>query len=251
MGKVKASAVLLLLLLSSFACAHLEVGVEYLKAVRQRQDVAAIKQKLAQISWKELSQELNDDPKRLAFWLNCYNAIVQDELTLSPKKYLDRGAFFSTKFLHFKDLSLSLDEIEHGILRRSQSKYGFGYVGRFFVADWEKALRLKQQDFRIHFALNCGAQSCPAVYFYRPEKIDAQLASATLSFLQQDAKFNSATNEVTVSRIFLWFSGDFGGASGVKELISRHLKLPVNKRTALIYREYDWALQVSKYASGE
>lgn len=248
MVSIKGLVIVILLLQAFSAAAFSEVGADFLKAVRRGEDVTLAKQRLAEIPWRELAAKLDEDSKRLAFWLNCYNAIVQDELTHHPKKYAEKGAFFSAKLLHLRDLSLSLDDIEHGILRRSLSKYGLGYVGRFFVSDWERGLRLEKREPRIHFALNCGAQSCPAVYFYRPEKIDAQLESATKSFLQQDAKFSSATNEVTVSRIFLWFNGDFGGGVGIKDLINRHLEMGLNKRTNLVYRQYDWSLQVSKYA---
>lgn len=251
MGRVKGFLILVMILRAFSAAAYGELGADFLKAVRRGDDVSQVKQRLAEIPWSSLADTLDTDSKRLAFWLNCYNAIVQDELTHHPKKYLEKNAFFSAKLLQLRDLSLSLDDIEHGILRRSLSKYGLGYVGRFFVSDWEKRLRLERREPRIHFALNCGAQSCPAVFFYRPEMIDAQLESATKSFLQQDVKYNTATNEVTVSRIFLWFNGDFGGAAGIKGLINRHLEMGLNKRTNLVYREYDWSLQVAKYAEIE
>lgn len=251
MERIKGLLILVVLLQAFSAAAYSEVGADFLKAVRLGEDVTLAKQRLAEIPWEALAVKLDTDSKRLAFWLNCYNAIVQDELTHHPKMYAEKNAFFSAKLLHLRDLSLSLDEIEHGILRRSLNKFGLGYVGRFFVSDWEKRLRLEKREPRIHFALNCGAQSCPAVYFYRPEKIDAQLESATKSFLQQDAKFTSATNEVTVSRIFLWFHGDFGGGAGIRALLNQHLGWELDKRTALKFRAYNWDLQVSKYATGE
>ena len=34
-------------------------------------------------------------------------------------------------------------------------------------------------DFRIHFALNCGAKSCPPIAFYSYDKINDQLDLAT------------------------------------------------------------------------
>lgn len=251
MVRIKGFLILIVLLQAFSAAAYSEVGADFLKAVRRGEDVSLVKGRLAEIPWKDLAVKLDEDSKRLAFWLNCYNAIVQDELTRHPTRYAEREAFFSAKLLHLRDLSLSLDDIEHGILRRSLSKYGLGYVGRFFVSDWERKLRLEKREPRIHFALNCGAQSCPAVYFYRPEKIDAHLESATRSFLDQDVNFESSTNGATVSRIFLWFHGDFGGGEGIKDLMNRHLGYKMDKRTTLKFRAYNWDLQVSKYATGE
>ena len=132
--------------------------------------------------------------------------------------------------------------IEHGILRRSQWKFGLGYLGKWFVSNLEKRLRVAKLDFRIHFARNCGAESCPAIHYYQSPKIDAQLEKATKSFLANDIAFDDKLNKLTVSRIFLWFSGDFGGPAGIKKIVSEKLGLATNKRTEIIYKEYDWTL---------
>ncbi|GMI39841.1 hypothetical protein TeGR_g12793 [Tetraparma gracilis] len=50
--------------------------------------------------------------------------------------------------------ALSLDDVEHGLLRSEP--------GRFPPGDAREGLRV-QLDKRVHFALNCGASSCPPV----------------------------------------------------------------------------------------
>ena len=40
-------------------------------------------------------------------------------------------------------------------------------------------------DYRIHFALNCGAKSCPAISFYSAKTLDQQLTTAENNFIEQ------------------------------------------------------------------
>ena len=77
--------------------------------------------------------------------------------------------------LIYKGLILSLDDIEHGILRRYRQKYSLGYLPQFWVNNTIKKLAVHEMDNRIHCALSCGAVSCPAIAFYDAENIDAQL----------------------------------------------------------------------------
>ena len=79
---------------------------------------------------------------------------------------------------------MSLDDIEHGILRRSKIKWSEGYFNKLFPSKFEKENRVNKVDYRIHFALNCGARSCPPIAFYDPEKLDKQLDVATMIYLK-------------------------------------------------------------------
>lgn len=94
-----------------------------------------------------------------------------------------RPVIFKDKSIHFADAHFSLDEVEHGILRKYRWKYSFGYLPQFLPAMRIKQLAVEAIDFRIHFALNCGAKSCPPIAFYRYDKINDQLDLATQSFL--------------------------------------------------------------------
>jgi hypothetical protein len=58
-----------------------------------------------------------------AFWVNLYNAFVQDDLRRHPERYHDRRAYFSERRHTVAGTDLSLDSIEHGILRHSKWKY--------------------------------------------------------------------------------------------------------------------------------
>ena len=45
----------------------------------------------------------------------------------------------------------------------------------FLEKDLRTQLILKNFDARIHFALNCGANSCPPIRIYEHEKLDQQV----------------------------------------------------------------------------
>ena len=63
--------------------------------------------------------------------------------------------------------------------------------------------------FRIHFALNCGARSCPPIRVYDAAKLDRQLDTAAKSFVSQEAEVAEG-GVAKVSKIFMWYKGDFG-----------------------------------------
>lgn len=160
---------------------------------------------------KLLSQQLKDDNQKKAFWINIYNAYTQIILSENPDKYKNRSSFFSDKQINIAGKKLSLDDIEHGILRHSKIKWSFGYLNKWFPSAFEKEQRVDAVDYRIHFSLNCGAKSCPPIAFYKPEQIDRQLNIATKACLDGEAEYNEAENTVALPAIMGWFRGDFGG----------------------------------------
>ena len=104
-----------------------------------------------------------------------------------------------------------MDDIEHGILRRSKVKWSFGYFNKLFPSAFEKKHRVDTLDYRIHFSLNCGATSCPPIAFYKPEQLDKQLEVATKVYLSGEAAYNEADNTVALPALMGWFRGVFGG----------------------------------------
>ncbi len=76
----------------------------------------------------------------------------------------DRGAFFSKKQIPIAGYTVSMEDIEHGVLRRGATIWSKGYIRiRVFRKDFIQKFVVNTVDFRIHFALNCGAKSCPPV----------------------------------------------------------------------------------------
>ncbi|MBD0279664.1 MAG: DUF547 domain-containing protein [Flavisolibacter sp.] len=194
-----------------------------------------------------LQQQLSTDAQRKAFWLNIYNAYVQKLLQEAPERYKKRNAFFTDKQIVIAGKRLSLDDIEHGILRRSKIKWSLGYFNKLFPDTYEKKFRVDSVDYRIHFALNCGAKSCPPIAYYAPEKIEQQLELATKNYLKNEVTYNREENIVYVPAIMGWFRADFGGKKGIKKLLEKHALLPAGVNPVIKFKPYDWTLFLNNY----
>ncbi len=150
---------------------------------------------------------------------------------------------------------LTLNEIEHGILR-GQSKDLAEKYGRFYEP-------------RIHVALVCAAMGCPPLRNepFLGRKLGQQLDDQALRFLSNSEKFriNRDACEVYLSSIFKWFGDDFVKSHAPKEGFGNHSEaeravlnfaskylqpdqadfLPSGKYT-LEYLDYDWSLNDRK-----
>ena len=178
----------------------------------------------------------------LAFWLNLYNAGALDLAARASRDGAGSvlrvpGAFDSPVFA-ISGEQLSLDAIEHGKIRR------FG-------------------DPRIHGALVCGSVSCPTLRHepYRGDDLDAQLDDQMRRFLAGGgALLDIGTRTVHLSRVFLWYGGDFTRSGSMPtwlparpSTILRAL-LPwldesaswvASGRASVKYQPYDWGLRCS------
>jgi hypothetical protein len=184
----------------------------------------------------DLREDLADDQARLAFWLNLYNGAVLRQPDHPFGSWLERSAFFRRSVLRVAGRPISLDAIEHGLLRRSRWRLSLGFVANPLPSSFERANRVDRLDPRIHFALNCAAASCPPIASYQPEDIDAQLGLATRSYLASEVVV--ATNHILLPRIFLWFAGDFGGPPGIRALLRAH-RIPGSGRP-IRFARFDW-----------
>jgi hypothetical protein len=226
-----------------------KAGVNFFDAVKlDRFDQADLEiTALANAKEDELALELDTQPKAMAFWLNIYNTFVQYLLKKNPELFNDRDEFFKTKHITIAGNKLSLDDIEHGIIRHSRNKYALGYFGSFFVSDFEEKFRLESIDYRIHFALNCGAKSCPPVILYNSTDIEMQLERSTGRYLNSFAKYDSRKNIVSVPALCSWFKADFGGESGILLIMKKYNIVPTQKDPEVEYLPYDWTLRLSNY----
>lgn len=204
-------------------------------------------QTLANLEFNKLTDSLENDDDKKAFWINVYNAFTYIQLSKNADLYLSRNSFFKKKNINIAGNYFSLDLIEHGILRRSKIKWSLGYVNKFFPSAIEKKFRVTKVDHRIHFALNCGAKSCPPIAFYNNATINNQLNIATKSYLQSEVKYDTANNAVKIPKLFSWFKGDFGGKKGIYNILYKNELIPVNTKPALKYLPYDWTLYLNNY----
>lgn len=135
--------------------------------------------------------------------------------------------------------------IEHGILRRSKIKLSLGYLNKPFPKEIEKKLRVEELDYRIHFALNCGAKSCPAIASYNATQIDDQLELSTHSYLSQEVEIKN--NEVWIPKLFLWFKNDFGRKKGTYKILNKYKLIEPNSKPKIHYKEYNWDIYLNHY----
>lgn len=201
---------------------------------------------------------LGSPAERLAFWINLYNALILDAvIQLGVRSSVTRSAgFFLRAAYQVGGLRFSAEDIEHGLLRANAPHPAL--PGRHFGADDpRRGLALPTLDPRVHFALVCGARSCPPIAFYDPDRIDQQLDTAARSFLAAGgARLDVEARVLWLSRIFQWYAPDFGArplAVGDRAPLRRFALryLPEETRAALAGRAdslrvrflaYDWSL---------
>lgn len=190
--------------------------------------------------WLAVQRPFDPEPgsraEAMALWINLYNALViRQVLARFPLASIRPSiagvpnwpaflSFFSRPVISLQGQSLSLNRIEHGILR---PRFG---------------------DPRLHFALVCAAVGCPLLRpeAYRAERLEAQLEEDALRFLQDPRKlrFDPARGRLLASRIFQWYRQDFlAVAPSIPAYVKRYipeLALPAGVRVS--YLPYDWAL---------
>mmetsp|Transcript_4379 Transcript_4379/g.10715 ORF Transcript_4379/g.10715 Transcript_4379/m.10715 type:complete len:659 (-) Transcript_4379:185-2161(-) len=191
-----------------------------------------------------------------AFWINCYNLLVVHafaEVGIAQSD-LRRLRFFAAVKYQFRipevpgsgasttvPITLSLHEIENGVLRgnRPGAIHFRGPFSDAFLRQYGgPAFLVPTLDHRIHFALNCGARSCPPVKWFSQEAVEEELRIVAMAFVGDGGehencrvvKVGSNNYKIELSKIFSWYAGDFNrspadrGAGGGAE----------NKKTALV-----------------
>lgn len=226
----------------------IKLSQEYIYKAKTGESLDSVNMQLAEFSFSDIEPSLQTDNDKKAFWINIYNGYTQAALSKNPEQYADRNAFFGSKVINIAGKKFSLDDIEHGILRRSKIKWSLGYLNKIFPSKTEKRLRVEKVDYRIHFALNCGAKSCPPIAFYDNRIIEEQLESATSVYLNGEASYDSSSNEVMVPKLMSWFRGDFGGKKGIIAILKKHNIVPAGVKPAIHFKDYDWSLSLSNYA---
>jgi hypothetical protein len=147
----------------------------------------------------------------------------------------------------------------HDIVRRSPRRQPswWGFIRYFVLTRHEVEDRRmslhhlegeirKSGDPRIHFALNCGAASCPAIRAYEAEALDRQLEMATRVFLADPAgcRIEVETRTLHLSRLFHWYRRDF---EDPVSFLHRHLEpdraadlLALGPSPRIRYQPWDW-----------
>jgi hypothetical protein len=170
-----------------------------------------------------------------AFWINLYNAattrIVLEhypvnsirDISLGPGLF-DFGPW-DAKVATVEGERLSLNDIEHGILRPI----------------W--------RDPRLHYALNCAAISCPSLptVAFTAANSERLLDQGARAYVNDPRGVRIAHGTLTVSSIYLWYRADFGdGGAAVVDHLKRYaapaLQAELARFRAPDHYAYDWDL---------
>jgi hypothetical protein len=151
------------------------------------------------------------DPRQLsrseahAYWINLYNAkTLAIMLENWPVKTirdinLGGGGFFgkgpwSKKLMTIAGVELSLDDVEHRIIRPIFN------------------------DPLSHYALNCASYSCPNLMprAYTAANLKSQMQTSATLYINHPRGLSINDGEITASKIYSWYADDFGGKSKLK-----------------------------------
>jgi len=188
---------------------------------------------------------IGGDDARIAFWLNLYNALLLERLARDPiaGSMLRHPRLFSRTAYAVGGRPHSLNLIEHGILRRNRRP---PYHPRRPLRRGDPRLRAlpSRLDPRIHFALNCGARSCPPIRPYAPATLDEDLEAATAAYLAAETEVAADGRAVVLPRLMRLYRRDFGGRGAQLAFAAARLPLPdpagAGARRRVSYGRFDW-----------
>lgn len=155
------------------------------------------------------------------YWINVYNAniikLLVENYPIKSINYIRDP--FKMQFIDFDGEKISLDHIEHEILR-------------------------PMNDPRVHFALYSTAISSPELRntAYSANSIDYDLDVATSNFINDTTKNTIGVATCQLSKIFEWYFADFIGPVNMVGFINKYSAIKINDNTKLEFKEYDWNL---------
>lgn len=185
---------------------------------------------LQSLAPREMSPEV-----QFAYWVNLYNAKTVDYIVEGVQKNnitsikqirskLVLPGPWKRNDLKIEGKKLSLDNIEHGILRPI----------------WK--------DHRIHFAVNCASIGCPNLskIAYTPENTESLLEIAEEQFLSHPRAVRVTEDAVILSSLFDWYGADFADGQVeffdyISDFVDPDIAEFLLDEPAVKY-EYDWKL---------
>ncbi|MEZ5985971.1 MAG: DUF547 domain-containing protein [Hyphomonas sp.] len=210
--------------------------VDYAALKANPEDRATLDTYIASFADMDLS---GTDPGTFAAWANLYNAVtVRYIVEAYPTGSIRDGYLFGGPWKKIKVMadgeSVSLDEIEHAILRP-----------RF-------------RNPLVHYAINCAAISCPNLQpkAWEADTLEEDLAAAARAYINDPRGVTITGRGLNVSSIYDWFEADFGRS---KQAVIEHLLKYADAELATEIRanprirayEYDWSLNDTKKAETE
>lgn len=197
-----------------------EGSVDYSAIKNQKQDIAELYELTGKVNLSSASAN-----EKKAFYINAYNLLVIKSIVdhYPVKSPMDVEGFFKEKKHKIAGEQLTLDEIEN------------------------KKIREVYSDARIHFALVCGAKSCPPLssFAYLPEKLDKDLNEKTREALEDKnfVRVDYKNQQVKTSQIFDWYRQDFIDETGsILAFLNKYRYDKIPSDFNVNFYEYDWSL---------
>lgn len=209
------------------------VRVDYAGWKASAADRAALKAYIASLS--RLAPLTLTRPEQFAFWANLYNAVtidvVMEAYPVRSIRDIRSGITpgpWKRKVATVGGVELSLDDMEHNILRKGWS------------------------DPRVHYAVNCASFSCPNLPLraFRGATLGPSLEAAARAYVNTPRAATFDGDVLVVSSIYKWYAVDFGGTDArVIAHLARYANEPLKARLQAATRigrdTYDWSLNAT------
>lgn len=169
-------------------------------------------------AWSKVDAAKLSRNDALAYYINVYNLqtiqLITSNFPVKSIKDIASGKPWDANIITLAGKKMSLNDLENRIIRP------------------------KYNDARVHFALNCGAISCPPLANYPLEgsKINTQLDQLTKSFINSKST-TIASNKIVLSSIFDWYKADFGD---VYTFLTKYSGAKVVSGVPISFSGYNW-----------
>jgi len=173
--------------------------------------------------------------QQMPYWINLYNAktvqLILDHyptksITKLGKRWLGFGPW-DDKILTINDRELSLNDVEHRILRPIYN------------------------DPRIHYVVNCASFSCPnlAAQAFTLDNTQLLLEQSAKDYINHSrgVMLKDSGSKLMLSSIYDWYLVDFGNndtelLDHLKQYANPELAAQLNTFSGSISYDYDWSL---------
>jgi predicted secreted protein len=166
------------------------------------------------------------DHEKMAYYINMYNAyIIQFIISKYPVNSV-------------KDISYSGKDIWNIKLVKIGEKS--------ITLNTLEGLLVAYKDPRIHFAINCGAKSCPRLMnkAFNAKSLDTDLTRMAKIFINDLSQNQIKPKKVAISKIFEWYKLDFTtSTTTLTDFLNKYSKVKIavdSPKTE--YLPYDWSL---------
>lgn len=162
--------------------------------------------------------------KEMAYWINMYNAItilaVAEKYPVSSIMDLEGGKIWDKKMIVIGGKSLTLNNIEKDMLLK----------------------RFKEP--RVHFAVNCGAKSCPPLLnkAWTEDNVQRYYEKQAKAFINNKTENTVSAKSLEISQIFNWYTGDFGGSDKIIPYFQKYSDVSIKNNAKVKFKEYNWKL---------